>query len=172
MQYNIKAIPTTYEGVNFRSRNEAKWAAFFDLCSWCWEYEPFDLEGWAPDFIIKTPYCDVLIEIKYIDLDEAEYDTGTVFRKAQAYWRKHQVMLLGGGPTLRRQGIGRLMDTPDGSTHDWNDVYGYFTILDAEDKWREAGNLTQWIPPEERQITVAEMIENGLLTVKEQRAAA
>jgi len=29
--YTIPAIPTRYNGVNFRSRLEAKWAAFFDL---------------------------------------------------------------------------------------------------------------------------------------------
>ena len=30
----IAAIPTTYSGVVFRSRLEARWAAFFDLCGW------------------------------------------------------------------------------------------------------------------------------------------
>ena len=34
MNYTIKAIPTTYAGVRFRSRLEARWAAFFDLCGW------------------------------------------------------------------------------------------------------------------------------------------
>lgn len=28
------AIPTTYADVQMRSRLEAKWAAFFDLCGW------------------------------------------------------------------------------------------------------------------------------------------
>ncbi|MEA2669684.1 MAG: hypothetical protein QOJ33_2618, partial [Chloroflexota bacterium] len=32
----MDAIPTTYDGVNFRSRLEAKWAAFFDLLGWRW----------------------------------------------------------------------------------------------------------------------------------------
>ncbi|WLF99097.1 hypothetical protein Q5698_15385 [Brucella intermedia] len=30
MEYIIKAIPTEYVGVKFRSRTEARWAAFFD----------------------------------------------------------------------------------------------------------------------------------------------
>lgn len=47
------AIPTMYNGVQFRSRLEARWAAFFDLCGWRWEYEPFDLNGWIPDFIVN-----------------------------------------------------------------------------------------------------------------------
>ncbi len=47
-----KAIPTLYRGVQFRSRLEAKWAAFFDAMGWPWQYEPFDLAGWIPDFLI------------------------------------------------------------------------------------------------------------------------
>lgn len=66
MHYNIKAIPTTYSGVNFRSRLEARWAAFFDSCGWEWDYEPFDLEGWAPDFMLKGK-TRALVEVKPID---------------------------------------------------------------------------------------------------------
>lgn len=46
----IAAIPTRYNGTQFRSRLEAKWAAMFDLLGWSWEYEPIDLPGWIPDF--------------------------------------------------------------------------------------------------------------------------
>lgn len=58
-----KGIPTKYNGINFRSRLEATWAAFFDLVGWKWEYEPFDLEGWIPDFalIFSEP---LLVEVK------------------------------------------------------------------------------------------------------------
>lgn len=51
----IAAIPTKYKGIQFRSRLEARWASFFDLCRWYWKYEPFDLPGWIPDFAIY-PY--------------------------------------------------------------------------------------------------------------------
>jgi hypothetical protein len=57
------SIPTLYNGVQFRSRLEARWARLFDLLGWEWEYEPFDLLGWIPDFIIKgNP--DILVEVK------------------------------------------------------------------------------------------------------------
>lgn len=46
-------IPTTYRGTRFRSRLEARWAAFFDLIEWDWVYEPFDADGWIPDFLIQ-----------------------------------------------------------------------------------------------------------------------
>jgi len=55
------AIPTRYGGTQFRSRLEARWAAFFDLLGWSWEYEPIDLEGYIPDFVL----CEhVLAEVK------------------------------------------------------------------------------------------------------------
>ncbi len=68
--YTIKAHPTTYAGVNFRSRLEATWAAFFDLCGWEWEYEPFDLDGWVPDFVLKGE-IRCLIEVKPIDFSQS-----------------------------------------------------------------------------------------------------
>lgn len=55
MDYGIAAIPTRYKGILFRSRLEARWAAFFDLAGWKWEYEPFDLNGWIPDFRVTFP---------------------------------------------------------------------------------------------------------------------
>ncbi len=53
MNYNIKAHPTTYGSTLFRSRLEARWAAYFDLAGWSWEYEPVDLNGWSPDFRVE-----------------------------------------------------------------------------------------------------------------------
>lgn len=46
------AIPTRYNDINFRSRLEAKWACFFDLLEWRYEYEPIDLQGYIPDFVL------------------------------------------------------------------------------------------------------------------------
>lgn len=62
----MKAIPTEYGGCRFRSRLEARWAAFFDLCKWCWTYEPFDLDGWIPDFALHSVDREIaaLVEIK------------------------------------------------------------------------------------------------------------
>lgn len=50
MQY--AAIPTTYNGIEFRSRLEAKWAAFFDEMGWGYEYEPDDFDNYIPDFAL------------------------------------------------------------------------------------------------------------------------
>ena len=53
MKYDIEAKRTMYNGVQFRSRLEAKWACFFDLIGWKWTYEPCELNGYNPDFIIQ-----------------------------------------------------------------------------------------------------------------------
>lgn len=63
----MKGIETTYKGRLFRSRLEARWAAFFDLLHWHWEYEPFDCDGWIPDFQITGAKQSVLVEVKPID---------------------------------------------------------------------------------------------------------
>lgn len=59
-----KAIPTVYKGIEFRSRLEAKWAIMFDLLDWPWEYEPIDLEGYIPDFVLPFAHGSVLVEVK------------------------------------------------------------------------------------------------------------
>jgi hypothetical protein len=79
MKYNIKNHPTLYNDVIFRSRLEARWAAFFDLVGWNWEYEPLDLFGWTPDFRVTIP-CEndgcnghhiLLVEVKpYFDMKD------------------------------------------------------------------------------------------------------
>lgn len=62
--YSMKAIPTTFAGVRMRSRLEARWAAFFTNCGWKWTYEPFDTDGWAPDFTLHMPAGDIYVEVK------------------------------------------------------------------------------------------------------------
>ena len=63
MNYEIAAIPTQYNGINFRSRLEARWAAMFDLLEWEWTYEPLDFDGWIPDFAIHGASV-IYVEVK------------------------------------------------------------------------------------------------------------
>lgn len=58
------SIPTVYKGIRFRSRLEARWAALFDAMSWPWTYEPFDLDGWVPDFEATIDGVVRLVEVK------------------------------------------------------------------------------------------------------------
>lgn len=65
-QYTSKAIPCSYNGLNFRSLLEGRIAYFFDKMGFSWEYEPFELDGYIPDFIINSdtlnPPC--IIDVK------------------------------------------------------------------------------------------------------------
>jgi len=63
---NNKGIPTIgVRGIQFRSRIEAQWAYIFEKLGWDWEYEPIDLQGYIPDFIIKFDGDnEIVIEIK------------------------------------------------------------------------------------------------------------
>lgn len=69
----VTSIPTDYGGQRFRSRLEAKWAAFFDRCLWRWSYEPQDFDGYIPDFLLhfRVP---VLVEVKPLRWDESDSD--------------------------------------------------------------------------------------------------
>lgn len=66
---SIRAIPTIYSGVKFRSRLEARWAVAFDALGIAWEYEPegFDLpsgERYLPDFWLPTFDGGIYAEVK------------------------------------------------------------------------------------------------------------
>jgi hypothetical protein len=61
----MNQIPTKFDGIEFRSRLEAKWAAMFNLCGIRWEYEPFDGNGYTPDFLIKLrDDTEIIVEVK------------------------------------------------------------------------------------------------------------
>src|SRR4051794_1679736 len=60
----MTGIPTKHKGRQFRSRLEARWANFFDLVGWRYEYEPFDLPGWIPDFMLIGAHESILVEVK------------------------------------------------------------------------------------------------------------
>jgi hypothetical protein len=70
----IRALPTMYSGVEFRSRLEARWAVYFDTIGIKWEYELQGYElpaGWyLPDFWL--PQVDLFAEVKPCELTAVE----------------------------------------------------------------------------------------------------
>jgi hypothetical protein len=60
----MNPIPTRLNGIQFRSRLEARWASVFSALRWRWEYEPIDLNGYIPDFILLFEAGPVLVEVK------------------------------------------------------------------------------------------------------------
>ena len=77
---SVKAIPTEYDGVTFRSRLEARWAVFFDTLGIKWEYEAEGYEyrqgdtfwRYLPDFHLPecATFCEVRGDIDRVDLPQ------------------------------------------------------------------------------------------------------
>lgn len=62
---HFAGVATAYEGISFRSKLEASWAAFFDLVGWAWEYEPDGFSKYIPDFVLHgTEGRRVYVEVK------------------------------------------------------------------------------------------------------------
>jgi hypothetical protein len=72
----IRAIPTLYNDLLFRSRLEAQWAYLLDLCAIRWVYEPQvytfeDGSRYIPDFYL--PAANMWLEIKGAPLSGVDY---------------------------------------------------------------------------------------------------
>jgi hypothetical protein len=90
----VRSYDTIYRRQRFRSRLEARWAAFFDRIGWCWEYEPFDADGYIPDFAVlgKEP---LLVEVKpEFDLKSLQGYCDRIERAVAPHW-KHDVLIVG-----------------------------------------------------------------------------
>jgi hypothetical protein len=133
----IKAIPTKYNGQRFRSRLEAKWAAFFDLCEWKWSYEPDELDGYIPDFKLwfKVP---VLVEVKPVQWDDSDEEREILLAARTKIIHsgfKGEAILLGTrivtedsqGYKQYLQQLGAIMsiDPETDEVTDWNPLVGF-----------------------------------------------
>lgn len=124
MGWDRRAIPTVYGGVQFRSRLEARWAAFFDRMGWQYQYEPFDCDGWIPDFVLLFPK-PVLVEVKPASDVESLHE---FTRKIDASSARDEVLLVGSTPFLASDDwlmgvLGLLRQTyqgDNGDEHDWD----------------------------------------------------
>ncbi|WP_442784058.1 hypothetical protein [Collimonas fungivorans] len=97
MDYTINAKPTMYQGISFRSRLEAIWAAYFNIHAIKWRYEPriWGLKNWLPDFALDAEFCNsyLLVEVKPVSDNSTK---GGDFNKALGHGRT--VLLLGASP--------------------------------------------------------------------------
>lgn len=173
LEYKIAAIPTTYDGIRYRSRLEARWAAMFDMLGWRHHYEPMDLNGWIPDFLLEGS-TNVLVEVKPIT--EMNWDTAIEIGEAlPCDCMEFEPLLLGcvvpvfdhnkefGIGWLREYGTWSLAVPCYGEGHsigfchselnyhnrisgEHTGGYGVSTTDEREiiAKWKEAGNIVQW----------------------------
>jgi len=96
---NSSAIPTRYNNNEYRSRIEARWAAWFDMVGWSFEYEPIDLPGWIPDFIIKGKKFELLVEVKSSTTLDA-FDFKKMRSALKQSGNTNEILLLGRNPLL------------------------------------------------------------------------
>jgi hypothetical protein len=89
-------IPTTYSNTNFRSRLEARWAAFFDLIGWRWVYEPLDAGGYIPDFLIQGRH-PFFVEVGPC-VTQADYEAKAVKANVHAEILKQDLLVVGVSP--------------------------------------------------------------------------
>lgn len=138
------AVPTLYRGIRFRSRLEAKWAAFFDRCDWQWLYEPIDLAGYIPDFVLQFSAGPLLVEVKpALYFDDLDRHVG----KIEASGWTHDALIVGTtlfqDVELQAKAIGWLGDAmPDGGLA-WGPGHGFrcgccgrLSILNTDQSWR------------------------------------
>lgn len=159
-------VPTTYCGVRMRSRLEARWAAMFDSLEWKWSYEPLDLDGYLPDFLIHFERGDVLFEVRGPD----ELHAAARFKIEMSGWRHEAVVV---GSSIDHSTLGQICDLSDHQPgYEWGACQVFFciscgknSILNEDDSWRcrrcgereghvgsleigkfwaDAGNRVQW----------------------------
>lgn len=114
---DIKAIPTKYNGVQFRSRLEARWAVFFDQTGtdWRFEHEGYELnpgQPWSrwyvPDFIVRCtgkwenigkPEIETWIEVKPESLSHSELHNVLFTLRDLVFLTKKKAILAIGPPS-------------------------------------------------------------------------
>lgn len=152
----IAAIPTRYAGVNFRSRLEARWAAFFDQCGLTWGYEPIDLNGYIPDFLVELPHARILFEVKP-GLDVGDLRAACPKIEASGWRRMAWIGGALGDVLIRSLAAGPCgpciaeilhADSPALPVSEcrcsdlgWEDLDSFRV---CPSRWREAGNRVQW----------------------------
>lgn len=156
--YQYKAHKTRYANIEFRSRLEATWAAFFDLAGWKWKYEPFDLTGWSPDFEIshvKHMPSPIPVEVKP-DWEMANDAVSKILASNVS-----RAMLLANGPGVpdgwaddqimtfdHKPGtpMGVVLYLAAGDDRYENQALTFCPRFVKEHLWAEATNLTRWKP--------------------------
>jgi hypothetical protein len=147
----IASHPTKYNNVFFRSRLESRWAAFFDLAGWKWEYEPIDYTNWVPDFRVEFPcgHSDcpkthsLMVEVKpYYSIDEFKGHPCMDYMFGGYGNKKIPVdssAAFGINPEIT------YWEMAHGAGGGVFSVNGYW-VENAMILWKKAGNIVQWKP--------------------------
>lgn len=99
----VQVLPTRYNGIDFRSRTEARWARFFDAIKTDWEYEPQGYRlgdsSYLPDFWL--PELGYWFEVKPIfSFDQQKCLIGQLAQVSD-----RPAILANGPPTMLRANL-------------------------------------------------------------------
>ena len=148
------AIPTTYRGVQFRSRLEARVANFLDQCGLLWDFEPIDLKNYVPDFLVELPHGVTLLECKPAVLPN-EF-RGPCRKITRSGWVGPAIVIgsqlclapddradltMWGSPNADEGGWSRV------GRERWPAEWGEYPFDMVHLRWVRAGNQVQWCPP-------------------------
>jgi hypothetical protein len=89
----MRSIITICNGTRYRSRLEARWAEFFRLLGWRAFYEPFDLDGYIPDFILHGCKERILVEVKPVTGKDDPLFKETATKIEKSGW-KHEALIV------------------------------------------------------------------------------
>lgn len=153
-----RGIATTFAGVRFRSRLEARWAVTFTLLGWSYEYEPMVKTAipYLPDFWLES--LEVYCEIKpwRIGSHYQKPEWPELRSKIQAADLDAPVILL--GATYGYSHTGEQADFLAYGFPGYGWYPGKFPITKTprtrthpghpspREAWTEAGNKTRWRP--------------------------
>jgi|688.fasta_scaffold1044264_1 hypothetical protein len=122
----MKPIPTKIDGIQFRSKLEARWYLFMRRLQWRIEYEPQEIEGidgWIPDFIIIGKNKKILVDVKPIySLDEWNKNHPSYKKILESGIKntKYELLILGASFDLGGNAFGIL--------YEHNDLYDDYFI--------------------------------------------
>lgn len=180
-----------YNGVQYRSRLEARWAAFFDLIHWEHEYEPIDLPGWSPDFrvvfLCGHSECrgshSLLVEVKpYWRIEQFSghpcMDYAYGFRNG-GHFDSVDILAHEGKTAYRIPADASAAFGANPEVTEWEMSHGNSGGMDCllnwiqpgySRLWKQAGNTVQWNPPSFSFLSLAEKKQEDDTEIKKYRS--
>lgn len=129
----IKALPSFYRGITFRSRMEARWAVFMDVLGIRYFYEPegYEIDGtyYLPDFFLPT--IDAFLEVKNPLAPEDE-------------WKKCEVLCMTTRKSVFVYPCAPFMPSYDNDASDEQPGYVYFPSRDGRGDEDVGTDGAQW----------------------------
>lgn len=141
-------IPTKYNGTTYRSRTEARWAVFLDLLGIGYEYEPFDANGYIPDFVLIGGR-PLLLEVKPdVTLDDLATYRPKITSALRGVW-KGDIMIVGSTPFP--EAAGRRWNQWGDDCHPSGGLMGEVDEVDEElaELLSGGGTPAEWSPANE-----------------------